>query len=309
MKEAISRSLQIRGITALESMSEAHFFNSSSFLLDKPFDVKGWQLVREGMPVAQVFFYIENGVAISGYQSTFGSFDVEKDVSEEEFSWFLDFLINKLKNQGVIRIKIKHYPSYFKSSKFVEDGLNRSDFENTLTETNQHINIDKPRFEDIANRSEVIRSNKCDTFGYLFKTSSITQLPRIYSLIEDTLKRNGNRPSMSYSGLKSILEVCPNNYKLFSLWDGEKLIAATVSVIISNSIMYNFYHADHLEYRKVSSLTYLLKNIYTYCYKNNFKVLDLGISSVNGIINKGLFNFKKTRGAIMSDKNYYNLTL
>lgn len=309
MKEAILKSLQIVEVTPVESMVNAHLFNSSSFLLNKDFEVRGWQLTKAGNPIAQIFFHIVKDIAISGYQSTFGSFDVEKVVISGELTMFLDGLVSKLKNEGVIKIKIKHYPSYFANSNFVEDSLKTYGFENVLTETNQHINIDNFQFESVANRSEVLRSNKCNQLGYKFKIAPITKLPQIYELIENTLERNGNRPSMSYERLKSVVEACPKDYMLFSLWDADKVIAATVSVKISNSIMYNFYHADHLGYRKVSSLTYLLKNIYLYCYDNNFNVLDLGISSVNGIINHGLFNFKKTRGAGISQKNYYNLTL
>ena len=309
MKEAISNSLQLIDITPHESLANAHLFNSSNYLINKDFEVKGWQFLKEGTPVGQVFFQINEGVAISGYQSTFGSFDLEKKLSSEELSFFLAALIEKLAFEGVVKLKIKNYPSYFKYSSLVEKGLKACGFENVLTEINQHVNIESAHFEDVANRSEVLRSNKCNQLGYQFKIATNEELPQIYDLVSSTLERNGNRPSMSYDGLKSVLDACTNNYILFSLWDGDKVIAATVSVKINDNIMYNFYHADHLEYRNVSSLTYLLKNIYQYCYENKFEVLDLGISSVNGIINHGLFNFKKARGAVSSQKNYYNLTI
>jgi len=308
MNDVISKSLKIKAISPSESMQEAHLFNSFEFLSNKDFNVKGWQLIKK-RPVAQIFFYIKDKVAISGYQSTFGSFDVLDHVSVDDLKWFINSLINELKLLEVGKIKIKHYPSYFSNSNLVERALLDLDFENTLTETNQHVMVANPLFEDVADRSEVIRSNKCMKLGYKFKIASLKELRNIYALIKNTLERNGNMPSMTYENLKSTIEACPSNFILFTLWDNETLIAATVSVKINQSIMYNFYHADHLGYRNVSALTFLLKNIYLYCFNHDYKTLDLGISTVNGILNEGLFNFKKARGAVSSSKKYFNLSL
>ncbi len=308
MKKVFSSSLKIRAIISSDSLPGAHFFNSSDFLDDKDFQVKGWQLIKE-KSVAQIFFYVKNNVAISGYQSTFGSLDVEDEVTNDELSWFLNQLIGALRNEGVEKVKIKHYPSYFEKANQIENALINYGFVTYLTESNQHIPVKKLKFEEIANRSEVLRSTKCEQLGYEFRIASLTDLLQIYKLIEETLLRNDNKPSMSYNNLYNVIATCPDYYKLFTLWDNEKLIAATVSIKITEVTMYNFFHADHLQYRKVSSLTYLLKNIYVYCLDHHIKVLDLGISSVNGVLNQGLFNFKKTRGAVSSNKHYFSLTI
>lgn len=309
MKESEVKSLKIIRIGPEDSMLGSHFFNSSKFLLNKQFKISGWQLVKKEKPVSQIFFHIAKGIAISGFQSTFGSFDIEDSTSSEELKSLIGVLIADLKKEGVTKIKVKQSPSYFAHAALVEKSLKSFGFENVVTEINQHITIDNPQFEDVADRSEVIRSNKCNKLGYEFKISSLLHLPDIYALLTETLQRNGNRPSMSYDNLKSVIESCPDNYMLFTLWDDDKIIAATVSIKLEDSIMYNFYHADHLDYRRVSALTYLLKNIYLYCYTHNYKIFDLGTSTVNGVLNKGLFNFKKTRGAVSSDKNYYHLKL
>ncbi len=308
MNHSSNETLQIKEISPAESMEGAHFFNSTSFLSNKRFNVKGWQLVG-GEPLAQIYFHFDDKVAISGAQATFGSLDIAEKITKSELAWFIKSLVYALKETGVRKVKIRHFPSHFYKAIFIQESLEQFGFKKVLTETNQHVNVDKLNFEDVADRSEVIRSNKCERLGYTFKLASINDLPVIYELIENTLSRRGNRPSMSFDDLQKTIKACPENYLLFALWDKNILIAATVSVKINTSVLYNFYHSDHLEYRTVSGLTYLLKNIYLYCYANNFKTLDLGVSSINGIINTGLFNFKKARGAVISDKNYYNLSL
>ena len=51
----------------------------------------------------------------------------------------------------------------------------------------------------------------------------------------------------------------------------------------------------------------LVGKIYEYCQQNGIAVLDLGISSENGILNEGLFNFKKNLGSETSNKSTYQL--
>ncbi|MCF6352317.1 MAG: hypothetical protein L3J06_04830 [Cyclobacteriaceae bacterium] len=308
MSFTVENSLQIKEIAPEQSMGGAHFFNSSPFLLNKPFRVVGWQLVKE-KPIAQIFFYIYNGKAISGYQSTFGSFDMLENVSQQDLIWFIKKLFDNLKTEGVLKVKIKHFSMYMTNAVVIANALEKCGFKKNITETNQHIKIQKATFEEVANRSEVIRSNKCSQLGYKFKRASLQYLPEVYNLVLDTLARKNNAPSMAFLNLKKAIEACPDNYILFTLWDDDILIAATVSIKISNSVLYNFLHSDHLKYRKVSAFTFLLKNIYLFCLENDYKVLDLGISSVNGVINTGLFKFKKARGGLTSDKNIYHLTL
>ena len=89
--------------------------------------------------------------------------------------------------------------------------------------------------------------------------------------------------------------------------DNDKLIAAAISVRVSKEILYNFYHADEFTYRSSSPMVMLIKEIYEYCQRNKIQILDLGISTKNGLINQGLFNFKKSLGCSVTEKNTYGL--
>ena len=101
----------------------------------------------------------------------------------------------------------------------------------------------------------------------------------------------------------------PEHYLLFGVYDESKLIAASVSVRISRQIMYNFYHADDINYRSSSPVAMLVDGVYKYCQQNNFNILDLGISSVQGLLNQGLFDFKDNLGCETSNKCTYVLNV
>jgi len=308
MSQSIKKALQIKEITPAESMDEPHFFNSNVFLLNKPFNVQGWQLICD-QPIAQIFFYLKDDVAISGYQATFGSFDVKNNMSQLELTFFIKEIIELLKMRGVKRMEIKNAPSYFSSSRQIEEALTSCGFNLQLLEINQQIKVNEQPFLRLAKRNVRKKINQGIHAGFTFNIEPNTNISEIYNLVVATRNRKKYGVSMTLPDLTSAIESCPESYILFTLRDGAKLIAASVSIIINSDVVYNFYHADHFEYRAKSPLSLLVKYIYEYCQQNKYKVLDLGISTMNGILNSGLFTFKENLGAVTSEKKSFSLTL
>ncbi|VAW27730.1 hypothetical protein MNBD_BACTEROID06-1011 [hydrothermal vent metagenome] len=308
MNLATKKSLQIREITPIESMEIAHFFNSSSFLLNKPFKVKGWQLIGE-QPLAQIFFYINEREAISGFQATFGSFDVSSSLVEQDLTWFVCELIQALKALKVKKIKIKGFPVYCKNSKLIHQVLLSSGFIESTKEINQHILITNLAFNQVAKRNEIKKIKQCVKNGFEFSKVSLESLPAIYELILKTRKRKQYSTSMTLKELSGAIKSNLENYFLFVVKHNEKMIAASVTVKINSKVLYNFYHADEEDYRSFSPLVYLVNNIYHYGCENAYKVLDLGISTMSGTLNEGLFTFKKNLGAQPTNKLIYSLNI
>lgn len=308
MSQPIKNTLQIKEITPVESMVDAHFFNSKRFLLNKSFKVNGWQLIRNE-PIAQIFFCIKGGVAISGHQATFGSFDLSEELRQEELIFFIEAIIKLFRKRGVNRIEIRNHPTYFISSKQIEEALFVTGFKLQLLEINQQIEVNAHPFLSLIKRNVRKKVKQSIDSGFTFKIEPNANISEIYNLVVDTRNRKAYGVSMTLIDLKSAIHSCSDNYILFTLRDGDKLIAASVSIIINSSVVYNFYHADNFEYRSKSPLSLLVMHIYEFSQQNKFSVLDLGISSINGELNKGLFTFKKNLGARTSDKKIVSLTL
>ena len=308
MGAEVVKTLRIKKIDANESIKGGHFFNSSVFLSAKSFPVVGWQLISK-KPLTQIFFSIDNNVAVSGRAATFGSFDIHGEISSEELEWFIKEIIVELQDLKVIEIEVRNYPSYFRYADLVHACLEANHFKIRVSETDQFIEIGKQSFYEVARKDEVTRSDRCVELGLEFKISGIEKLPDVFALVESTLSRNGHSPSMTFEELNKAIITCPDNYILFTLWDKNILVAAVVSVVLSETVLYNFYHADHMDYRSHSALTYLIKHIYQYCQTNGFQILDLGISTENGVLNEGLFKFKQQRGAVPCTKSTYYLSL
>ena len=176
------------------------------------------------------------------------------------------------------------------------------------TEVNQHLLVLESEFKLLIRKNEKKKLNQCIKQDYTFKLLSIDELADIYQLVTETRVRKGFPVSMAYDGLHQTIMSLPDKYLLFGLFDQAELIAASVSIRISQNILYNFYHADEFAYRSNSPLVMLVQEIYCYCQQNEIKILDLGISSENGVKNEGLFVFKENLGCLSSEKNTYFLS-
>ena len=298
-------SLHVKEVGQLPIIAGGFIFNSPEFQSLKRGKSRYFVLFDQERPIARICFWINNDQAISGHQATFGSIDAESPLSEEKAKYFIEQVINTLRIDRLDEVILRHWPAAYATS----DGFHKSflalGFLLVGSEVNQHLVVTKDDFYQIVNKNQHSKIRQTHNRGYYFKALSINELPDVYQLISKTLTRKGYSVSMTYEYLFKTISLMPTKYLLFGLFDKSKLISATVSVCISQEILYNFYHADDSSYRTSSPLVRLIQEIYIYCQQNGIGILDLGISSENGLINPGLFNFKKNLGCASSEKNTY----
>jgi hypothetical protein len=107
---------------------------------------------------------------------------------------------------------------------------------------------------------------------------------------------------MSLDNLSKMFVEFPEEYMLFGVFHDERLVATAVCIEVNSDILYCFYLGDTLSYRSYSPVTFLVQGIYDFCQSRQFKMIDLGISTDKGIMNNGLYNFKKSFGSMDSVK-------
>ena len=236
-----------------------------------------------------------------------GSFDLSAGVEHGEISIFLKEILNIIKTKGISEVRIKHWPLAYSGGELVHETLIDFGFKKAMSDVNQHIAITQEDYKNRINKNERKKLNQCKRAGYHFKVLNSRWLPEVYDLVKNTRQRKGFPVSMSFEDLSMTFNALPDHYHLFGVYDEDRLIATSVSIRISKKILYNFYHADHIEYRSKSPLVLLNEGIYNYCRNAEIEILDLGISSVDGILNKGLYTFKENLGCTVSEKNTYVL--
>jgi GNAT acetyltransferase-like protein len=299
--------LEVKEIFQLPEVKDGHIFNTSLFQSLKLGEKKYFVLTEKNQPISRMIFTFFNGKAISGIAATFGSIDFSQPMTEDKADFFFTKAVDLLAGFEIEGIIIKNWPSIYGASLNMPTCLSAAGFEILHSDVNQHLTITIEPFISRIKYNERKKLNQCLERGYRFMELSTEALTAVYELVENTRDRKGFPVSMSFDELSATILKLPEAYLLFGLYDGDTLIAASVSIRITEGILYNFYHADDIDYRSTSPLVMLVQNIYEFCQRNDIGLLDFGISSEKGVLNEGLFKFKQNLGCDTSEKVTYRL--
>lgn len=252
-----------------------------------------------------IYFSKTGDGLVSLDRSPFGSFITDHEVSKIDLQSLLKIIFEWSGSHGIRNLVIKSFPEVYapQFSEQIKEALLESGFKILYDDVAQVINVSGDEMK--LNTHKKRRLRNATLAGFSFQKLTVSDLDKCYALIVES-RENKNYPvTMTLQELKNIFALFPKEYLLFGVYDQGKLIAAAVCIEVSNEIMYCFYIGDDLDYRAYSPVTLLVHGIYRYCQHNNFKLLDLGLSTDKGILNKGLYTFKKSFGAFDSHKLTY----
>ena len=271
--------------------------------------VDGWKtfslLDEQAQKVlAQIHFYVEGIFASSPYKAPFGSIEFNDDLSPDFLFQFLIDVEQRLKSYGVKKIMIKDAPQIYRQEQaaLLSVVLISLGFRVLKSEINSSIVIDEIQWENKISYAELKRLNKCKKEELEFRFLSNNKIEEVYHFIQTCRQERNASLSMTLAELKNTILFCSEDFLLFSVFQKDKMIAAAITIKVNNEILYDFYHAHIKEADQLSPVVMLIDGIYSYCQKNNFKLLDLGTSMLDDKINYSLLNFKKQLGAVSSMK-------
>jgi hypothetical protein len=284
------------------------FFHSNDFINRKEeSSLLFFNLYVDRKNLVSIAFKMVDQVAISLPQSPFGGLITGLTVNEKLITSLLT-TVKEFFQKKQLRIHITTHPDSYKSqSDKLRNIFTSLEFHSNCSDINQHIAIDQEDLRTKMNTSRAKQLDLCIHNRYQFKKLSSSFLEESFNLIEECLKVKNYPITMSLDNLKEAFNTFPERYLIFGVFNKNIMIATAISIIINDKILYNFYHGDMLANRQMSPMSLLLSGIYTHCQQVGFKILDLGISTDQGVINKGLFYFKRSCGAESSDKISYQL--
>ena len=257
-----------------------------------------------------VHFHLENDQAVSPHRSPFGSFLFSDALAEDDLENFISFCELQLRSRGIKAITLKNQPEiYSNQNKRLIDVLSKLKYEVNLEETSAIIGITEKNFESGLHRSEKKRLRKCRESGLTFHRIDLNQLQKIYTFLEACRKEKGYALSMSYKEIKNLAGTFPERIMLTAVIDGNKIVAANISIRVYQHVLYNFYHDHASEYDPLSPVVLLNEGLYLFCQESKIEYLDLGTSMIDGKLNESLFNFKVNLGAKPSRKLLVHKTL
>lgn len=261
-----------------------------------------WYNNDQAIYQALAYFWIENHQASSPKAASFGGFDFDRQLSEQQLFTFVEEVFCWLKTQQIHTVQIIQTPVCYQAHHIRLEKVLTSFSENTIYETNQHLAILDIPFTEIIHSVAKRRLTKCEKESFVFENNS-QKVHEQYDFIQKVRLLKGIPVSISKADFLSLFEHFPESFIPFTLYHNHQIIATcTAIVVVPHQILYYFFPASDPNYNAFSPSILLIKYLYEYAQVHKFQILDLGISSVNGILNENLFRFKKNLGAIATTK-------
>jgi hypothetical protein len=278
---------------------------ASNFLFHKPefiFRHPENQVITFEESESKIYFSRVGNLLISLDKSPFGSFVITLRTTKNKLSSLVEKIEAWCKQEGIANLLIRSFPEVYEPEQnaLIKETLMRSGFIIKYEDITQVIPVTEGSMN--LNTHKKRRLRQAESLDFSFQEIALSHLEEAYSLIVESRENKGYPVTMTFKDLAAMFKLFPQDYLLFGVFDKNKLIATSVCIKMNDKILYCFYLGDALAFRPHSPITLLINGIYEYCQANNFKMLDLGISTDKGMLNKGLYAFKKTFGAFDSLK-------
>ncbi len=252
--------------------------------------------------VASWHLHVLDGIVESPYRGTFGGFSFSSKLSVRKLSSFIYDVVHLLADKSIEQWKVILPPQIYHEQKFIKSYQVLSDnkFVPTTSEVGASIIIDDQPFGDIIHKSEFKKLKRSKKEGLIFCVEKASAYEEIYRLITQCRKERGNELSLSEEQLSVIIDQIPEVFNYYTVRSKDELIAGAICIDISEDIQYVFYGGHLKKFDKISPAVMLYEGIYNSLREKNFKLLDFGTSSLNGITDYNLLDFKQYLGASLS---------
>jgi len=253
-----------------------------------------------------IYFTHRDDELISLERSSFGGPVINGNFDLTDLSALLKKVTDWSLENKIFSIQVRCFPEAYDQpqSALIHKAFSLNGYEILYTDVDQILLLNADTGMDM-NASRKWHVKKSRESGFQFRILDSIYLKRAYDLIADTRIRKGYSMSMSFPDLAEMFRIFPDHYFLFGVQHESKVIAGAVVIKVSATIWYCFYWGDDLDYRVHSPITYLVHELYSFAKDRGVVLLDLGTSSDKGVVNPGVFFFKKSLGCETTDRHTF----
>tara|TARA_Y100001972_G_scaffold129098_1_gene194161 strand:- start:1440 stop:2321 length:882 start_codon:yes stop_codon:yes gene_type:complete len=237
----------------------------------------------------------KNEVGYSFRQSPFGSFFLKNSANLNLFLAFESQITQKLKQENIKKVILRQPPAYYDG--FVShDWLESAGYTHKTQDVNQYIPLtDHP--EENLHKMEFRKLKNAEKEGLLFSHDPVSSLEEIHAFIAYCRSDVGLTVNITLDKLKSLFTTFPASYDLYSIRRNNEILAACVVSKPLPDIYYYYLPATHPDHKSKSPMVLLMVSLMESLTSKGAKLLDLGLSSIDGKKQSGLYAFKKRMGA------------
>lgn len=264
-----------------------------------------YHIIREKKKtvLAGIHFHLSDSVASSPYRSPFGSIDASPELEPSVLFRLLQFIESDLKRTGVKKIIVKNPPTLYNPhlQTLLQVFLPNLDYHIHTAEPGAVFIVDKSG-DILASQWEKRKVRQAHEKELTLTHEATDQLKVLYDFIHDCRVQKGYPSSMTFEDIQRTVSAFPSKFLLTSVHDKNGMVAASICVRCNSHVLYHFYSDHNTSDKSTNPTVFLIRSLYEYCFENGIAMFDLGTSSIGGIPNFGLLNFKLRLGATPTTK-------
>lgn len=249
--------------------------------------------------LASISLCILDKIAFSPLKAPFGGFETSKSVTTAQLYDFVAYYEKKLKEKHVKKILVKCAPEQYQSKQHNITSVIffNHQYQVTVAELGACLKVSETPFIDKIDPWEKRKLKQAVKAGLDFKAISLRHIDSVYEFIFQCRVERGQSLSMTFKELNRTVDALKSNFVCFGVYHEKKMVAASISIKVNKSILYNFYSGHSRASDALSPIVFLLDGIYAWCNLHHFSLLDLGTSAWGGKPNFSLIDFKLRLGA------------
>jgi hypothetical protein len=119
---------------------------------------------------------------------------------------------------------------------------------------------------------------------------------QFFDFLSSCRSEQGLAINIDYPTLTALKLAFPNNFEIWIVKKDHKWISAVLMTKVCNGIWYYYLPGTLNAFKSLSPMVLLLDHLINH-YKKTSDIIDLGVSSIQGEKQTGLYQFKKHMGA------------
>ena len=294
------------------------FNNTYSTFLSVPFNelnkLKCEQLVyllfHEGKVKLGTIAGIKEGTFCSPFSAPYGGFSTYSDkVNLKYIDEALKLLDKYAESNKINQIQFILPPNFY-NERFLPKlfySLIQNAYLVKYTDMNYHMNTaDFKQYQTgLVDKRTIEKLKKAFAVGLSFKqVFNDDERCIAYNIVKDNRKAKGRPIYLTFNDLLETVKLIEADF--FLVYQEEVPIASAVVYHVAAKIVQAIFWADVAEYSLSRPMNFLVYKLFEFYANQGTNIIDLGISTENGLPNYGLCDFKENTGSIASLK--YTLT-
>lgn len=236
---------------------------------------------------------MDNGIFYSHQGLTFGSMIHEPHFAYEKASLYLEQFISFLYGEGLTQMIVKSQPLFYTSSlSQIQDYLfNHRQLQQQKQDIGAFVHCANHKFPKSSIEKRKLRLDD-------FFVDEDSSLDEFWAVLEQNLKQqHGSKPVHTIEEIKKLVELFPNNIKLFLIRNANTKHIDAGTLLFDNGSVVKMQYIATSDNGRTNRAIHALYYLFISQYKKTKKYIDMGTCMTDEGVNASLLYLKQRFGA------------